>query len=1535
MSKHAAPAATAAPPVATTTTAPTLEVPLRARRTFASAAGSPASYGAPPALPRPRGGSPLSSAVRHRFEPLLGVPLDRIRIHDDAAAHAATAAVDAAAFTYGSDVYLGPGLTDHDRDHVLAHELVHAAAQGDHRDEPALSVGATTDRAEVETDRAAAQLLWGRPARVPIDRDLVIRRLPPGRNGEPLVLRATGFADAAGQFIAILDEVGEHRSARIVVVGATNLAVFSRTGEGLGTFRLRAPLVAATGVHVRVDGAALHPLVRSGATYAPASTRSAGNIDFSRDLENQAGFDALFSGGMVAFYVIPAAAGTPPPPAPPPSEPDPLMAFTATGSANAPPWPGAVIPLTPQITGAHTTGSFLMRLENNQGYTTLERVTNLMQPINYRWEVLKLDEHFMPMAGERRTATRWDAARSHFERRERDLDADRRTMLGEHPERQSLPESVIRSEIADAVHERRWALAMAGEVAMTVVRVITDRPDNPFSEDIIDIPWREPGDYFVRCFATPVSDPDAPIRRGTTVHGASVSVFDMATFAGDVLGTDASDATRARTRTEAIDAELAAPADESDTSPAAVARRARTRAFLPFERAYLQSIITAAGDRTAILAAELAYVRARIAWLASDAAVSSDAAVTETHSQMLRELRSEETRLAGVIERSTSRLGAGVAHTATMRALLVDESSGTRTPLEFSIGERQYIVRDQVEVVIADVTAADSGRVFSGRGDGVLGAGRPGALRAAMRDLRENLHRGRGYLAYRVPPSYAAIDLDLPNPMQLQMSAADQVVEMVDDAAHVATLAALVAAPFTDGASLSILAVLAPVQAATSLYRIVNRSMYGDLHLDSQAISDFINIASLGIGRIGSASRVATRGVQIVTAGRNVALLLLDAGNYIVMAWDFFRALTAPDTSADPREGRRRRLLALLTALEGAAIPVAGHLWPDGARPTATPDAEPRPTGDAEPRPTGDAEPRPTGDAEPRPSGVDPRSPADRGGPTRVEPPPRDAAPPAEPTAHPERTARPDPDALTDHPTLRRGLPADLAGALRITVDPSLPEHSVRVEYVVENGLVTDISLRVGERATWRNVAEHVGTVRGMQRYQGFSGRVRTWLDRVHGWFTLNPTAPVGSRAWEARLELAKLPPIIEARVREYAHPDTPAERRAELLEELATLNDQLAEHAATVAAMADDPGRGYVAAEGSLTGRAVAAERGYPRLPDPTATAADGTPLGDYIWRFRMGELEVYNRGDGPKLVYDPATRQFRPDDGAPSPPHTFAEHATRADAYEFLGGNDPTSPFGQYTSMLIREGLVRDHAEIVRMLQEPGGVTDRTVRSNVKDLLVGRVIEHLRSPARLAATPLYMVLRRQGHSHADALQAASHAEMVRLTRSLYPSDRGAIAERWYGEFAGNPDAPTQIVVSPADAARLGVTIPDTLRIDRIDGSFIYELKNVQDALGTRDRAAIDQQLALVGQRLELPGGRRSDPIEFVAVALLDPAGALANASYFFGRLAPGQPNADHLLVQLHSANGQTMLVGTGARGILADRARLETFLRTGRIDP
>jgi hypothetical protein len=126
-----------------------------------------------------------------------------------------------------------------------------------------------------------------------------------------------------------------------------------------------------------------------------------------------------------------------------------------------------------------------------------------------------------------------------------------------------------------------------------------------------------------------------------------------------------------------------------------------------------------------------------------------------------------------------------------------------------------------------------------------------------MDDLRKNLNRGRGYLSYQVPKRYAAWATELPNPMQLQMSMGAQIKEMVDDTAHVLTLAAIMAAPFTGGASLAILAVLAPIQAASSLYNIVNRAAYGDLEMDEEAVFDFINIASASAANAAAAAAIA------------------------------------------------------------------------------------------------------------------------------------------------------------------------------------------------------------------------------------------------------------------------------------------------------------------------------------------------------------------------------------------------------------------------------------------------------------------------------------------------------------------------------------------------------------------------------------------------------------------------------------------------------------------------------------------------------
>jgi Domain of unknown function (DUF4157) len=98
-----------------------------------------------PARPRPRAapppaavpvepsiGSPLTPRLRRRMERLVGFDPGAVRIHTGEAAARAAAALGAAAFTVGPDVYFGAGRFDPASDagrRLLAHELVHVGQQ--------------------------------------------------------------------------------------------------------------------------------------------------------------------------------------------------------------------------------------------------------------------------------------------------------------------------------------------------------------------------------------------------------------------------------------------------------------------------------------------------------------------------------------------------------------------------------------------------------------------------------------------------------------------------------------------------------------------------------------------------------------------------------------------------------------------------------------------------------------------------------------------------------------------------------------------------------------------------------------------------------------------------------------------------------------------------------------------------------------------------------------------------------------------------------------------------------------------------------------------------------------------------------------------------------------------------------------------------------------------------------------------------------------------------------------------------------------
>lgn len=78
------------------------------------------------------GGRALDAPVRAEMEARLGHRFDDVRVHTDAAADASARAVDAAAYTVGSDVVFGSGRYDPSSAAgrtLLAHELTHVVQQ--------------------------------------------------------------------------------------------------------------------------------------------------------------------------------------------------------------------------------------------------------------------------------------------------------------------------------------------------------------------------------------------------------------------------------------------------------------------------------------------------------------------------------------------------------------------------------------------------------------------------------------------------------------------------------------------------------------------------------------------------------------------------------------------------------------------------------------------------------------------------------------------------------------------------------------------------------------------------------------------------------------------------------------------------------------------------------------------------------------------------------------------------------------------------------------------------------------------------------------------------------------------------------------------------------------------------------------------------------------------------------------------------------------------------------------------------------------
>ena len=109
-------------------------------------------------------GRPLEPGVRASAERSFGHDFSQVRIHNDAAAAASAQAVNAKAYTAGSDLVFEPGAYDpasKDGEWLLAHELAHVVQQEDAPVPSTAWMSHAGEPAEAEADRAADRMVGG------------------------------------------------------------------------------------------------------------------------------------------------------------------------------------------------------------------------------------------------------------------------------------------------------------------------------------------------------------------------------------------------------------------------------------------------------------------------------------------------------------------------------------------------------------------------------------------------------------------------------------------------------------------------------------------------------------------------------------------------------------------------------------------------------------------------------------------------------------------------------------------------------------------------------------------------------------------------------------------------------------------------------------------------------------------------------------------------------------------------------------------------------------------------------------------------------------------------------------------------------------------------------------------------------------------------------------------------------------------------------------------------------------------------------
>jgi hypothetical protein len=288
------------------------------------------------------------------------------------------------------------------------------------------------------------------------------------------------------------------------------------------------------------------------------------------------------------------------------------------------------------------------------------------------------------------------------------------------------------------------------------------------------------------------------------------------------------------------------------------------------------------------------------------------------------------------------------------------------------------------------------------------------------------------------------------------------------------------------------------------------------------------------------------------------------------------------------------------------------------------------------------------------------------------------------------------------------------------------------------------------------------------------------------------------------------------------------------------------------------------------------------------------------YHWALADGKLQIVSEDPKahPKKVWDDAKGKAVIDTGAPKADGKFGKNGNtaadlkkaKADAFEVLGGNDPSSDFGAWVAK-ANEYLGLSKADLMARMGNPSELNHRTVRNHVKDGISGKdnltkkMVDRISLDSKGVANDRAFLKERQPDAYkgaktkeelAKADKAASHAEMLELTDGMGSGDRGSVAEQWY-HANYEPKADRHVTFDQASMNKQGISLTETREPDIVGKTKINEIKHTNGPLGDRDLKEIADYRKLLDKKITV--GKETYNLKEMTVVFPEPNGGHANA--------------------------------------------------------